>query len=87
MAYRIEYKASVYNDLENIDKGEVHPIVDLIENEFTKDPIRGKPLKGEFKGLYKLRVGNYRVVFTKTGDSIIILRIGHRSKVYRKGFE
>jgi addiction module RelE/StbE family toxin len=41
------------------------------------------PLKGEFKGLYKLRIGEYRVIYAKTDkEAILVLRIGHRSKVY-----
>jgi len=40
-----------------------------------------KPLKGS-KAL-RLRVGDYRIIFSEEGVILMILRIGHRSDVYR----
>jgi len=42
-----------------------------------------KPLSGEFKGVYKLRVGDWRVIYTVEGDSIVVQGIGHRREIYR----
>jgi mRNA interferase RelE/StbE len=42
-------------------------------------------LSGEFTGLYRLRIGEYRVVYGRTEDGYLILRMGHRRDVYRKG--
>jgi len=39
-----------------------------------------KPLKGV--KAYRLRVGDYRVIFTEAGVILTILRIGHRSDIY-----
>ncbi|MDA4123182.1 MAG: type II toxin-antitoxin system RelE/ParE family toxin [Thaumarchaeota archaeon] len=58
-------------------------MLDQLEDSLTRDPEVGEPLMGEFAGLHKLRIGDYRIIYTKTGDSILVLRIGHRSKVYR----
>jgi len=43
-----------------------------------------KALKGNLENLYRLRVGNYRVVFQKRDEElvIIIVRIAHRREVY-----
>ncbi|RTZ59711.1 MAG: hypothetical protein DSZ31_03460 [Gammaproteobacteria bacterium] len=43
-----------------------------------------KPLKGKYKGLYRLRVGNYRVIYKRDNDKLVILviRIGHRRDIY-----
>lgn len=44
-----------------------------------------KPLSGEFKGLFRLRVGSYRVIYSIDSSSrrINILLIGHRRDIYK----
>ncbi len=44
----------------------------------------GKPLRKTLKGYWKLRVGDYRVVFKITGNEVLILGICHRKEVYPK---
>ena len=46
-----------------------------------------EPLKGEWKGVYKLRVGDYRVLYTidRQAQSLVIHLIGHRSEIYKSG--
>jgi mRNA interferase RelE/StbE len=78
----IEYKASVEKDLKKIDKKEVNRILNKIERELRDDPNKGQALKGQYKGLFKLRVGGYRVIYTKTNRGILILRISKRGKAY-----
>jgi mRNA interferase RelE/StbE len=41
-------------------------------------------LKGQFAGLRKYRIENYRVVYVIIDDSALILRIKHRKDVYKK---
>ena len=77
------YKASVSRDLRNIDRATALRIMEKIEKELAENPEKGAPLSGRFKGFYRYRVGDYRVIYTVSGDSIIVLRIGHRSRVYR----
>ena len=61
--------------------------VRLVEaiNLLCDTPAAGSALKGEFEGLRRLRVGNYRVVYEWQRSELVILvvRIGHRSEVYR----
>jgi len=83
LAYRIEYKSSVIHDLKRPDKSTARRIIEDLEEELSSDPDCGEALSGQFKGLFKLRIGDYRAVYSKTKDGVIILRIGHRSKVYR----
>ncbi|NKB24214.1 MAG: hypothetical protein GKR87_07535 [Kiritimatiellae bacterium] len=40
-------------------------------------------MKGQFTGMKKFRIGNYRVVFTIIENDILVLRIGSRKDVYR----
>lgn len=42
-------------------------------------------LKGaQFKGLYKLRVGDWRLIYKVQRSELIFVTLGHRSEVYRK---
>ena len=34
--------------------------------------------------VYRLRVGDYRLVFDRTKDGLVVLAVGHRRDVYRK---
>lgn len=83
MAYKIRYKKSVERDLSRLDKTEVRRILNKIEAELSERATSFPVLKGEFSGLRKLRIGNYRVVFTILDDGVIVLRIGHRREIYR----
>jgi len=83
LIFRIEYKRSVLNDLKKIDRPIAERIIGEIESELTKNPEIGEPLTGQFKGLYTYRVGNWGVLYSILSDSVLILRIGHRSVVYK----
>ncbi len=50
----------------------------------TDDPYQGKPLAGSYKGLYRFRIGDYRIIYSIEDDKLIIvvLRIRHRKDVY-----
>ena len=84
MAYKVEYKSSVARDLKNIDKRTAKRIIDKLESELSEDPDCGVPLKGQFKGLYKYSVGNYRIIYIKTKEGVVVLRAAHRKKAYQK---
>ncbi len=82
MPAEIEYKASVERDLGRIDRKDVNRILKQIEKVLGENPDKGVLLKGEYRGLYKLRVGNYRVIYCRTKEGVLILRIPHRGKAY-----
>ena len=52
--------------------------------EMVEDPLLGKPLSRELTGRFSLRVGVYRLVYKidQIDKKIVVLRIGHRGKVY-----
>ena len=65
MTYKIELRAEALEDLKSIDSIVVDRVLKKLE--WLKDNfeiITPKSLKGEFKGLFKLRVGDYRVLYT-----------------------
>ena len=83
MAYNIVYKKSVHRDLKKLPKAEIVRILDRIEEDLLKKPESNPALKGEFAGLRKFRVGDYRVIYALLGNDILILRIGNRRDVYK----
>ena len=46
-------------------------------------PYTGKPLRGEWKGVYSLKVGAYRVLYQVRGSEVLLLAVSHRKHVYR----
>jgi mRNA-degrading endonuclease RelE of RelBE toxin-antitoxin system len=44
------------------------------------NPRTGEALHGEFEGLYKLRVGDYRVIYAMIEEGVLVLRIRHRAR-------
>ncbi|MBN2337650.1 MAG: type II toxin-antitoxin system RelE/ParE family toxin [Acidobacteria bacterium] len=85
MTYNIIYKKSVHRDLRNLSKPEAQHILDLIDKELSQQPESNPPLKGQFAGLRRYRVGDYRVIYALLGADVVVLRIGHRKDVYRGG--
>ncbi len=55
-------------------------IKDLEKGLFSND----KALKGKHKGKYRKRAGNYRIIYLKENDILVItiIRIAHRKEVY-----
>lgn len=76
------YKSSVSRDLKHIDPKRAARILSEIKEFLDQSPEAGEPLSGEFKGLYKMRIGEYRVIYAKIDGTLLVLRIRHRSKVY-----
>jgi len=83
LAYRITYKSSVKRDLKKISKTEALRILNQLEKDLSKTPDKYPALKGEFAGLHKYRVGDYRVIFAILENDVLIIRVGHRKDVYR----
>lgn len=84
MAYRIVYKKSVQRDLKKLGIAQALHVLDQIEKDLLDHPDSFPSLKGQFAGLRKYRVGDYRVIYVILGEDVVILRIGHRREIYRK---
>jgi mRNA-degrading endonuclease RelE of RelBE toxin-antitoxin system len=41
------------------------------------------PLHGEWKGCFRLRTGDYRMIFRPIPEGLEIIAMGHRSEIYR----
>jgi len=85
LAYKGVYLDQVEQDLRKLDKSIVKKILTRIETYLVRDPKElGKPLKGEFRGYWRYRWGDYRVIYKISEREILILvlRISHRKDVY-----
>ena len=87
MVYRVVYAEAVEKDLLKLQGPLRKRILGKIENYLAHDPqALGKPLTGIFKGFWRYRMGDYRVIYRIAPKEIlmVIFRIGHRSRVYSK---
>ena len=80
---KIEWAKDALDDLQKIDK----PIVKRILKKISWlsqhfDDIPPEPLSGELAGTFKLRIGDWRVIYTIENEMITIQAVGHRREIY-----
>ena len=83
----MKYDMTAMNTIKKMDSSTSKLIRTWIEKNLmnTENPrIKGKALTGDLKGLWRYRVGDYRILaeIQDTKIVILILDIGHRSKIY-----
>jgi len=82
--YSVRIKASAVKALKKIALKDRERVISAID-ALAINPAAGGVLKGEFAGLRRLRVGDYRIVYEVNDGELLVLviRIGHRGGVYR----
>jgi len=86
LAWKIEYDRRVLKELKSLDKTAQKQILKFFD-DLPPDPTeKGKPLKANFSGLWRYRIGEYRAVCRIENDTltVLVLRIAHRKEVYKK---
>ena len=81
---KIEWTEDAVKDLEKLDKTVAQRIlrkIDWLYNNFEK--VTPEPLTGGFKGTFKLRIGDWRVIYTLEGETLVIQFLGHRREIYK----
>ena len=59
-------------------------IYQAVENKLRVKPfLYGFPLHGKLRKFRKFRVGDYRLIYTVSGNKIIVVAIGHRKEIYK----
>lgn len=87
--YRVEFTESALKDMKKLDRHTARVIKNWIIKNLVDcdDPrIHGKALKGNLAGIWRYRVGDYRV-FADIHENVVtieILEVEHRSKIYKK---
>ncbi|MDO9390367.1 MAG: type II toxin-antitoxin system RelE/ParE family toxin [bacterium] len=82
MQYNVQFKPQAVKDIRSLTP-------QLSQRMLTRIEEMSVGLKGDVKRLtgftheYRLRVGDYRVLFELAGKTIIVYRIRHRREVYR----
>ncbi len=87
MAWTIEYAESVQKTVRKLETQERQRIRTFLEEKLANlaDPRSiGKSLSGSLAGLWRYRVGDYRIIARIEDDRLVVLvvRIGHRKAVY-----
>ena len=85
--YSIRILNPASKELEKLDRLTAKRIADRIQwLSENLDSTKLYPLKGELKGLYKIREGAYRIIIEilKTEQAIIIHSVGHRRDIYKQ---
>ena len=82
--YDLQYHPKILShDLRKIDNKSRGIIQRAIESKLSISPeIYSESLKQDLRGLRKMRVGNYRIIFYIKSREIFIMIIAHRSSVY-----
>lgn len=86
MPYKIEFTPHAEEDLARLDKTIAQHIANKIDwLSQSIESIIPTVLKGNFKGKYKLRLGDWRVIYSLEHSSqiITIYAVRHRSEVYK----
>jgi mRNA interferase RelE/StbE len=67
-----------------VPRREQRRVVEAVEG-LLEDPLAGEPLAAQWKGLRRLRVRQYRVLYGFDGKELLIaaVRVGHRKDIYR----
>lgn len=86
MSYQLTFSDTALKSLKRIPKSDVERIITAIE-ELAKDPdnkTNVKRLTNHSEAIYRLRVGNYRVLYDRHDPIriIAVIAIGHRKDIY-----
>jgi len=84
VTYSLQIKRSAAKALVRIPKDVRIRLIAAIDR-LREEPNAGGVLKGEFAGLRRLRIGNYRIIYEVIDDQLVVLviRVDHRKDGYR----
>lgn len=84
VSYNIVFKQSVAKDLRSIPKKDIQRILKRIDSLIEDPrPVGAEKLSGDEK--YRIRQGNYRILYTIEDEiiTVTIVKVGHRRDIYR----
>ncbi|MBI4665415.1 MAG: type II toxin-antitoxin system RelE/ParE family toxin [Nitrospinae bacterium] len=85
MSFQVLYHHEVKDDISQLNARLKTRVKNAIETRLLTAPQKyGEPLRKTLKGYWKMRVGDYRIVFKVAGNQIIVFGIIHRKSVYEE---
>ena len=82
MNYQVDLKPRAEKDLRNLQQRDQQRIIEKLR--MASDDLQGDIKRlAQFQPGYRLRMGDYRVLFEIESDKIIVYRILHRREAYR----
>ena len=83
-AVTIRWEQRAVRELRGLPDDAQRRVVTAVE-QLQENPLKGAQLSGRWKGLRRLRVGSYRVVYAFDGAKILVsvVRVAHRREAYR----
>lgn len=87
MTYKVAFTSNAKEDLSKLDRiAAQHVLLKISWLAENFDSVKPEALTGEFKGLFKLKSGAYRILYSANinDHTINIHRIGHRRIVYHQ---
>ena len=87
LIWKVEFDDAAAKELRKLDQQAQQQILIYLRERIATadDPRRfGRPLTGDLAGLWRYRVGDYRMICSIEDDRfvVLVLRIGHRKKIY-----
>ena len=84
VTYSIRIKRSAAREIGRIPRDDRIRIVCAID-KLAEQPLTGSVLKGGLRGLRRVRIGRYRVLYEVLDGELVILviRVSHRREAYR----
>lgn len=84
VSYSLRIKNSAAKELARLPRDVKERLIEAID-KLGEEPLTGSLLKGGLRGLRRLRVGHYRIVYEVLDDELIVLviRVAHRREAYR----
>lgn len=85
-SYKIEWKSSAQKELRKLDKTVISPLIEavaaLANNPY---PVGCRKIVGS-ESSYRVRVGNYRIIYQVQNQELIIeiIKVGHRQSIYNQ---
>jgi mRNA interferase RelE/StbE len=86
MAYIVEFAPAARRQLKKLDRPVQKRVLKRVEKlENQPRPKTAETLKGTTETVYRVREGDYRIIYTIEDDRLIVLvvRIGHQREVHR----
>lgn len=87
MAWTVEVGTFAEKQLRKLDRPVQKRLIDWLDDRITgcKNPRHfGEPLRGDLAGLWRYRIGDYRIICEIQEEKVVVLvvAIGHRREIY-----